>query len=84
MLLSDDISFRDLPAYNGRTHSASVTAAWLCSKRVYVLDSRAGSTEFSLTEYTWRFMKGTLGQWRRWTIEQVRSYMTFTTTILHQ
>lgn len=38
MLLSDDISFRDLPAYNGRTHSASVTAAWLCSKRVYVLD----------------------------------------------
>ena len=34
MLPSGDISFRDLTVYNGRTHSASVTAVWLCSKRV--------------------------------------------------
>ena len=43
---------------NAEPHSTHVTTAWLCSKRVRVLDWPACSPDLSPIENVWGIMKG--------------------------
>ena len=60
---------------NAKSHSAHVTTAWLCSKRVWVLDWPACSPDLSPTENERCIMKCKIRQWRPQNVEQLKLYI---------
>ena len=60
---------------NTKPHIPSVTTAWLCCRRVWVLDWPACSQDLSPTENTRYFMKHKIQQRRARTLELLQSYI---------
>uniref|UniRef100_A0AAY5JYK7 Tc1-like transposase DDE domain-containing protein n=1 Tax=Esox lucius TaxID=8010 RepID=A0AAY5JYK7_ESOLU len=58
---------------NAKPHSAHITTAWHCSKRVQVLNWPVCSPDLSPIENIWRIMKLKILQTRQ-TVEQLKSY----------
>ncbi len=78
MLPSKQCLFQGHPCLfqdNSKPHSARVTAAWLRSKRVRVLDWPACSPDLSPIENVWRIMKRKIRQRRPRTVEQLKLYI---------
>ena len=60
---------------NAKPHSACVTTAWLCSKRVRVLPWPVCGPDLSPIENVWHIMKRKIRQRRPRTVEQLKLYI---------
>ncbi len=60
---------------NAKPHSATITTAWLHSRRVWVLNWPACSPDLSPIENIWRIIKWKIHQRRPQTIQQLETYI---------
>ncbi len=60
---------------NAKPHTAVITTAWLCSRRVRVLNWPASSPDLSPTENIWRIIKRKICQRQPQTLQQLETYI---------
>ncbi len=60
---------------NAKPHTAAITTAWLCSRRVRVLNWTACSPDLSPVENIWRIIKRKIRQRRPQTLQQLEIYI---------
>ncbi len=60
---------------NAKPHTAAITTAWLCSRRVRVLNWSACSPDLSPIENIWRIIKRKIRQRRPRTLQWLETYI---------
>ncbi len=60
---------------NAKTHTAAITTAWLCSRRVRVLNWPACSLDLSPIENIWCIIKRKIRQRRPQTLQRLETYI---------
>ncbi len=60
---------------NAKRHTVAITTAWICSRRVRVLNWPACSPDLSPIENIWRIIKRKIHQRRPQTLQQLEAYI---------